>query len=55
MYGVDTESHKKCLEFGGTTVAVLGGGLDILVPPENSDLYTKILENNGVGNFRICS
>ena len=48
MYGVDTESHKKCLEFGGTTVAVLGGGLDILVPPENSDLYTKILENNGL-------
>lgn len=48
MYGVDTESHKKCLVFGGTTVAVLGGGLDILVPPENSDLYTKILENNGL-------
>lgn len=48
MYGVDTESHNKCLEYGGTTVAVLGGGLDILAPPENSDLYTKILENSGL-------
>ena len=48
MYGIDTESHKKCLEFGGITVAVLGGGLDILVPPENNDLYSRILENNGL-------
>ncbi|MDD3999121.1 MAG: DNA-processing protein DprA [Candidatus Shapirobacteria bacterium] len=48
MYGVDTESHRKCLEFGGKTIAVLGGGLDILVPPENNNLYSDILENNGL-------
>jgi len=48
MYGIDTESHQKCLEFGGRTVAVLGGGLNILTPPENDTLYTKILENNGL-------
>lgn len=48
MYGVDTEAHQKCLEFGGITVAVLGGGLDILAPPENGDLYTAILENGGL-------
>jgi len=48
MYGVDTESHQKCLEFGGRTVAVLGGGLNILVPPENDDLYSQILNNGGL-------
>lgn len=48
MYGVDTESHAKCLEFGGKTIAVLGGGLDILTPPENDNLYSQILEMGGV-------
>lgn len=48
MYGVDTESHKKALEFGGKTVAVLGGGLDILVPAENGNLYSEILEKGGL-------
>jgi len=48
MYGVDTESHLKCLEFGGKTVAVLGGGLDILTPPENDNLYSQILEMKGL-------
>lgn len=48
MYGIDTESHKKCLEFGGKTVAVLGGGLDILVPPENGNLYSEVLEKGGL-------
>lgn len=48
MYGVDTESHRKCLELGGKTVAVLGGGLDVLTPTENDDLYSQILNNGGV-------
>lgn len=48
MYGVDTESHSKCLEFGGKTVAVLGGGLDVLTPPENDNLYSQILEMKGL-------
>ena len=48
MYGVDTESHQKCLDIGGKTVAVLGGGLNVLVPPENGDLYTQILNNGGL-------
>ncbi len=48
MYGIDTESHLQCLEYGGKTVAVLGGGLNILTPAENDGLYTKILENNGL-------
>jgi len=48
MYGVDTEAHQKCVEFGGKTAAVLGGGLDILTPPENGNLYTEILEKGGL-------
>ena len=48
MYGVDTEAHQKCLEYGGKTVAVLGGGLNIIYPPENERLYEKILENGGL-------
>ena len=48
MYGVDVESHQKCLEFQGKTVAVLGGGLDILTPTENDELYCQILEKGGL-------
>lgn len=48
MYGIDAESHGRCLEMGGKTVAVLGGGLDILTPSENDGLYTEILEKGGL-------
>lgn len=48
MYGVDTESHQKCLELGGKTIAVLGSGLDEYYPKENDKLYTEILKNNGL-------
>lgn len=47
MYGVDTEAHQKCLEYGGKTVAVLGGGLNVIYPPENEKLYGRILETDG--------
>lgn len=48
MYGVDTEAHKKCLEYGGKTVAVLGGGLNQPCPSDNDKLYTEILETGGI-------
>lgn len=48
MYGVDTLAHKKCLELGGKTVAVLGSGLDVCYPSENDKLYTEILESGGL-------
>lgn len=47
MYGVDTEAHQKCLEYGGITVAVLGGGLNVIYPPENEKLYEQILVKDG--------
>lgn len=48
MFGVDAWAHEKCLELGGKTIAVLGGGLDYLYPPENDKLYTQILEKDGM-------
>ncbi len=48
MYGTDTEAHQKCLEYKGITVAVLGGGLNVIYPPENEKLYQQILEGNGL-------
>ncbi len=48
MYGVDSLAHQKTLEFGGKTVAVLGGGLDVLYPPENEKLYLDIIAFGGL-------
>lgn len=47
MYGVDTEVAKKTIEYGGKHIAVLGCGLDYIYPPENENLYLKILQTGG--------
>jgi len=48
MYGIDTAAHKKCLELGGKTIAILGNGLDYIYPPENDKLYKEIIEKGGL-------
>ncbi len=48
MYGIDSEAHWKCLEYGGKTIAVLGSGLNEFYPKENLKLYQKILETGGL-------
>ena len=48
MYGVDSEAHQKCLENGGSTIAIFGCGLNVVYPEENQNLYTQILESGGI-------
>ncbi|TWT10307.1 DNA-protecting protein DprA [Reyranella sp. CPCC 100927] len=40
--GIDTAAHRAALETG--TVAVLAGGIDVIYPPENADLYRAMAE-----------
>ncbi|MDP3403885.1 MAG: DNA-processing protein DprA [Brevundimonas sp.] len=44
--GIDTAAHQGALETG--TVAVLGGGVDDIYPPDNADLYGRIAEHGCV-------
>lgn len=46
--GIDSEAHRIALECGGRTVAVLGNGPDIIYPPENGELYDRIIMNGAV-------
>jgi DNA processing protein len=40
--GVDGEVHKKCLEYGIPTVAVVAGGIDKGYPKSNQQIYDEI-------------
>lgn len=43
--GIDTEAHNGCLDNNGKTIAVLGCGIDIVYPKENTKVYLEILKN----------
>ncbi len=44
--GIDTAAHNGALTSG--TVAVVAGGIDVIYPPENKDLFYKIAEKGAV-------
>ena len=46
--GTDSVAHKTALQFGGETIAVLGGGFHHIFPNENKGLFEKIIEKNGL-------
>ena len=45
--GVDTAAHQGSIEGNGATVAVLGCGLDIIYPRQNTKLARQIESSNG--------
>ncbi len=46
--GVDGAAHAGALDAGGSTVAVLGCGVDICYPPRHRDLRDRIIANGSV-------
>jgi DNA processing protein len=46
--GIDGVAHKKALQSGGRTLAVLGSGVDQIYPPEHRSLAEKIIENGAI-------
>lgn len=45
--GVDTKAHTTSIEENGRTLAVLGGGVNNIFPPENRSLAEKIASGFG--------
>ena len=48
MYGGDEAAHSACVRAGGRTIAVMPCGVDVIFPPQQKELYNKILENKGL-------
>ena len=46
--GIDAAAHEGCIEGGSPTAAVLGCGIDVDYPVENSTLRERIIANHGV-------
>lgn len=45
--GIDAVAHWTAIKNNGKTIAVLGAGVNVIYPPENKDLYFKILQTGG--------
>lgn len=48
--GIDTTVHLAALKAGGRTLAVLGSGIDVIYPPENTRLVDGIIEHGAIAS-----
>ena len=46
--GVDGQAHHAALEAGGTSIGVLGCGIDVVYPSRHAGLYRQMLERGGL-------
>ena len=46
--GVDSAAHRGALAAGGSTIAVLGSGADVIYPPEHERLAREIVPNGAI-------
>lgn len=46
--GIDYWAQKAALEEKGSSIGILGCGIDIIYPPENKDLYNQLMDNGSL-------
>ena len=46
--GIDGIAHRSTINVGGKTIAVLGSGFNHIYPKENTEIFTRIINNNGL-------
>lgn len=46
--GIDSQAHKGALDGKGSTIAILGCGVDTIYPQGNEELYHRILEKGAL-------
>ena len=46
--GISTDAHRRALNSGGISVAVVSGGLESVYPPDNASLFARVLQRGAL-------